>query len=149
MLATVAIMAIFAFVFLDPVMKYIGQGPQMENPVVVETRYGDWTQAQLDGLRSQRELVNRFLQQVTYQTIIARSKAGQLQPHQLEMQAQQLYLFWHQMLMGRTKPGPEESAIETLVLSRKAQDMGMVVSDQTINELLDQISDKSLTTEAM
>jgi hypothetical protein len=149
MLATVAIMAIFAFVFLDPVMKYLGQGPQMENPVVVETRYGDWNQAQLDGLRFQRELVNRFLQQVTYQTILARNKAGQVQPHQLEMQAQQLFLFWHQMLMQRTKPGPEESAIETLVLSRKAQEMGMVVSDQTVNDLIAQITENSLTTEAL
>lgn len=149
MLAVLAITAMVAFVFLDPVMRYLGQGPQVENPVVVETKYGKWTQAQLDNFRAQREFVNRFLQYVTSQTVMAENKAGRVQPHQLDLQAQQLYMIWHQLLMERTKPGPEEAAIETIVLSRRAQEIGMVVNEQTVNELIRQITNNSLTNEVL
>ena len=144
MLAIVAITAMVAFVFLDPVMKYVGRSPKAENPVVVETRYGGFTGGQLEAMRYSREMVSRFLQNVTTQTVLVQMEKGLIDPRLRDQAAQQLYSFWFQTLMGRSKLGPEESAIETLVMAKKAEQLGMVVSDAAINDLIKQITDNSL-----
>ena len=71
LLAIVAISAMVAFVFLDPLMKYIGPSQKVENPVVVETKYGALTHSQLDQLLQQRQIVERFLRMATSQTVLA------------------------------------------------------------------------------
>lgn len=149
LLAIVAITAMVAFVFLDPLMKYVGRTTKVENPVVVETRYGELTHGQLEGLRASRELVDRFLRMATAQTVMAQLEKGLFDPRLRDQAMNQLYGFWHQTLMGRSKAGPEEAAVETLVLSKRAEQLGMVVSDRAINDLLKQITDNSLSSEAL
>jgi hypothetical protein len=144
MLAIVAITAMVAFVFLDPVMKYVGRNARPENPVVVETRYGGLTGSQLEAMRYSREMVARFLQNVTAQTVLVQLEKGMIDPRLRDQAAQQLNSFWYQTLMGRSKLGPEESAIETMVMAKKAEQLGMVVSDTAINDLIKQITDNSL-----
>src|SRR4029078_7172546 len=61
----------------------------------------------------------------------------------------QLYRFWHQSLLGRSKAGPESAAIETFVLAKRAEELGMVVSDRAINDLIKQITDNSLDSAAI
>ena len=55
-LALVTLMAMFAFVFLDPLLKYIGQYNAPANPVVVETKYGDLKRSEIENLKSSRDL---------------------------------------------------------------------------------------------
>ncbi len=144
LVAIAGITAMVAFVFLDPLMKYVGRNTKAENPVVVETRYGGLTGNQLDGMRYSRELVARFLQNVTAQTVLVQLEKGMIDPRLRDQAAQQLNSFWYQTLMGRSKLGPEESAVETLVMAKKAEQLGMVVSDAAINDLIKQITDNSL-----
>lgn len=145
MLAVVAILAMVAFVFLDPLMKYMGRSARQENPVVVKTTYGVLTQSELYSMVESRKLVEFFLKRLTAAAVNEQVKAGRLDPRDQFQSEGDLYGFWHQRLTERSKPGPEESAIETLVLSRRAGQAGMVVSDRAINDLLDQITSKSLS----
>jgi hypothetical protein len=150
LLAVVAISAMIAFVFLDPVMKYVGgNARRLDNPIVVETKFGALTHGQLESMRASRELVDRFLRAVTQETVIAQLNKGLIDPRLQNQAGTQLYSFWHQTLMGRSKPGPQESAVETLVMSKQAERLGMVVSDRAINDLIKQITDDSLSSESL
>jgi hypothetical protein len=40
MLAILTLLAMFAFVFLDPIFRYLGSNQAAPNPVMVETKYG-------------------------------------------------------------------------------------------------------------
>ena len=71
MLAIVGIGAMVAFVFLDPLMKYVGRSTRQENPVVVRTKYGALTEAEMAGIRQSRNLVDVFLKAVSIETINA------------------------------------------------------------------------------
>ena len=144
MLAVVGVAAMVAFVFLDPVMRYVSRTPAQENPVVVETRYGALTQAELNGLVQSRDLVNAFLQQLTRASVEAQIKKGQSDPRNQAQEVDQQYSMWRQMLMERTKPGQEEAAVETLVLAKRAEQSGLVVNDRSINDLLKLITGDSL-----
>ena len=149
MLATVGIGAMVAFVFLDPVMRYMGRSRAQENPVVVETRYGALTQNELGGLMQSREVVKLFLHQLSQATAEAHIKKGELDVRNAGQAVDQHFGFWHPFLMGRSKPGPEESAIETLVLAKRAEQQGLVVNDRSINDLLKQITADNLSSQAI
>ncbi len=149
LLAVVGIGAMVAFVFLDPLTRYMGRNAKQENPVVVQTRYGALTQSELGAMRQSRELVELFLRNVSIQTIDVQIGKGLLDGRMRERAVEQWFGMWHQGLMVRSKPGPDEAAIETLVLSRKAEQLGLVVSDRSINDLLKQITSDSLDREAL
>ncbi|HTM54058.1 MAG TPA: hypothetical protein VL175_08520 [Pirellulales bacterium] len=151
LLAIVAITAMVAFVFLDPVMKYVsGRSGRIENPVVVETSYGALTQMQLESLRVSRDMVDRFLRLVCEQATLTQLSRGQLDPRMQNQAANQLYMFWRQFLTERTKEyGSEAAALETLVLAKRAEKMGMVVTDRAINDLIKQITDDAISSEQL
>jgi hypothetical protein len=149
LLAVLGIGAMIAFVFLDPLMKYVGRSGKQENPVVVETKYGALKESDLANMRASRELLEAFLQRVSSETISAQVRDGVLDPRLAETAYQRWYLNWQQTLMGRSTPSPEESAVETLVLSKKAQQLGIVVSDRAINDFLKQVSGDSLTSDSL
>lgn len=151
LLAIVAITAMVAFVFLDPVMKYVsGRSGRIENPVVVQTSYGPLTQMQLESLRVSRDMVDRFLRLVCEQATLTQLSRGQLDPRMQNQAANQLYMFWRQFLTERTKEyGGEAAALETLVLAKAAEKMGMVVTDRAINDLIKQITDDAISSEQL
>jgi hypothetical protein len=149
MLAIVGIGAMVAFVFLDPLMKYVGRSTRQENPVVVRTKYGALTETEMAGIRQSRNLVDVFLKAVLIETIHAEIKKGTLDPRMQDGAFERRYGGWRQMLMERSVPGPEEAAVETLVLSKKAEQLGMVVSDNAINDLLRQMTNDSLTSQSL
>src|SRR5262249_25423441 len=74
---------------------------------------------------------------------------GALDPRRQEQFAEQYFGSWQQRLMLRSKQGPEEAAVETLILSRKAEQMGIVVSDRAVNDLLKQITADTLSSETI
>jgi len=144
MLAVVGIGAMVAFVFLDPLMRYLGTSKGPDNPVVVETKYGAFKESEIQAMRQSRDLVNAFLQMTTSTTVQKLVENGTLDGRMSEMMAQNLYTRWRNEILERNKKGPEEAAIETLVLAKKAQQMGMVVSDQTINDMLKDLTADSI-----
>ncbi len=119
MLAVVGIGAMVAFVFLDPLTNYLGRSRAPDNPVVVETSYGNLKQTDLANLRQARELVELFIMRACGETVNAQINRGQLDPRMRDAIAQNMYNYWHQELMGRSKPGPEEAAVETMILARR------------------------------
>ncbi len=150
MLAIVGIGAILAFVVGDPLMQLMGRRSQRDqNPVVVETKYGKLKESDLHAMRSSRELVELFLQRVSAETISSQVRNNALDSRLADMMMQRWYETWKQQLMGRSSPAPEAAIVETLVLSKKAQQMGIVVSDRAINDFIKQVSDDSLTSEAL
>jgi hypothetical protein len=144
LLAIVGIGAMVAFVFLDPLMRYIGAPRQEQNPVVVETNFGNLTRSELENLKYSRELVDRFLRQVAMQVIAAQIGQGTYDPRWMDSLAERQYQFWHQRLLGRSQGDTEQAAVETMVLARQAEQMGMVISDQAINDLLEQMTADSI-----
>ncbi len=144
MMAVVTIGAMVAFVFLTP-LTYLGGSRKVQNPVVVETRYGDLTANELDNLRFQREIVDRFLLQVTKERVARQLGQANLDSRWLSGVVENQYLMVRNNLMGRAAQGPEEAAVETLVLSERARQMGIVITDETINDLLKQLTADSVS----
>jgi len=150
MLVVVGILAMVSFVFLDPLMKFLGgSGTARQNPVVVETRYGKLTQSDLDNLRQQREVVDLFLRAISNETINTQIQKGLLDPRAQNQALEQWYTAWHNELMGRSKQGPEEATLETLLLTKRAESAGMVVTDRAVNDFLKQVTDNSLSRETI
>ncbi len=149
MLATVGVAAMVAFVFLDPLMRYVGRGNKVENPVVVETKYGPIKDSELANIRQSRELVEAFLRQVSVEMVDAQIRGGTLDARLRDRFVGQWFGMWQQQLMSRSKMGPEAAAVETLVLNKRAEKLGMVVSDRAINDLLKQITNDSLTKDTL
>ena len=149
LLAVVGIGAMVAFVFLDPLMRYLGRGRGPQNPVVVETKYGAYKESELASIRQSREVVDAFLRATSLETIDALIASGNLDVRMRDRIAENLYGGWKNEIMRRSKEGPEEAALETLILAKKAQQLGMVISDRTINEMLRQWTQDSLTSDSL
>jgi len=145
MLAVVGIAAMIAFVFLGPLMQYMGGGQKVENPVVVETRFGDLTASELDILRYQRDIVDRFLQRVTIERVARQLGQPNIDSRWLTGLVDQQYTGIKRELMQRSQEGPEAAAVETMVLAERARQMGMVISDQAINDLIKQLTADSIS----
>jgi hypothetical protein len=145
MLAVVGIGAMVAFVFLTPLMSYMSGSAAPANPVVVETNYGNLTVNELESLKYSRELVDRFLRQVTAQFVSNQAARGNLDPRLLDSLVDRQYSYWRQQLMSRSSQGPEQAAVETLVLSKRAEQLGMVISQQAINDKIKEITADSVS----
>lgn len=94
LLAIAGVVIIMAFVFGDPLVSYMGgRGTrQPENPVVVETRYGDLRAADLEGLRYQRQIVENFLQRVIEQSTAKQMGQSNIDPRWMQGMLQQQFL---------------------------------------------------------
>lgn len=146
LMAVFGVAAMIAFVFLSPLAQYMGGGrPEGGNPVVVETKYGDLKASELDGLEYQRQLVDRFLQDLVGQSAAKQFSQPGMDNRWAQQIAQQQYVMWRNRIMMRSGGGPEEQALETMLMAERAKQMGLVVSDQTINDMIRQISSDSLT----
>ncbi len=142
MLAVVTVAAMFAFVFLDPLMRYVGRNTGRADSVVVETRYGDLHESELSILRQTRKIVEEFVRRLVETAVMGLVEKKVVDPRQINMELEinQALLF-----SVRSKPGAEEAAVETFVLARRAEQLGIVISDNTINEFLKRITFDSLT----
>lgn len=150
LLAVFGVLIMLAFVLGDPIARTIGRVKGPENPVIVETRFGKLTQSELTSLVQQREIVNAFLQQIVRATVEAQVQKGVVDPRNQMQVFEQIYSFWRTKLLQRTQAaGREESAVDTLVLSKRAEEAGLVVSDDAINALIKQITENSLSSQAI
>lgn len=120
MLAACAILAMIAFVFLGPIMDYFGGrgGQSQANPVVVSWNHGDLRESQMLYLMSLANATNQFLE-MAYRTAEA-SGATPERPLLINVS--------------------EQSVVQTSVLSKAAEQQGMVMSDGMINAYLRRIT---------
>ncbi len=146
LMAVFGVAAMIAFVFLGPLSQYMGGGrPEGGNPVIVETKYGDLKASELQGLEYQRELVNRFIEALVVESAAKQFSQPGMDNRWLQQIAQQQFMMWHNRIMEHASGGPEQQAVETMLMAERAKQMGLVVSDQTINDMIRQISSDSLS----
>jgi hypothetical protein len=127
-LAVLGLMAIISFVFLPIILQNMGSRT-VQNPVVVKTsKYGNLKAYDLHFLLQQRQKIIAVLGDVVQLT-------------GFNPQVQQ-YLMW------RTQIGPatEESVVETWLLARYGQQMGMVISNDAIDAFLKDLTQDRVPT---
>ena len=115
MMALICVLAMFAFVFVGPIFDTrSGRGPQ--DPVAAETKlYGDIHESDLMRMRAGRSLANQFVQHAM--------AAG--------------YGYTTDAFFG---PDTENAVVGSMLFARKAEQMGMRVTDDEITRFLQQIS---------
>ena len=120
MLAILTLMAMLSFVFLPAVLEILSlrRGPR-DKVVVTTKKYGDLTESQIDSLIGQRGQWIAFLRELRQLT---RANGGRD--------------FGEPSL-----PESEEAVVETWLLSRKAREMGITISNPAINRLLGDLTD--------
>jgi hypothetical protein len=112
LLVFVAILAMFAFFVLPPILQ-MGFGGPGGDPVAVTWKGGAIREAELDRAVAMRTVVNRFLAET--------AMAAGRDPGQLP-------LF----------PDSEEQVVQSMMLAKEAAANGLVVSDAAINDFLGQ-----------
>lgn len=135
LLAGLTIMAMFAFVFLDSrILGSLGlRSAGRDNPVAIATRaFGDLTLRDLQILLSTRRAVFGALEQIRAQAYRGAYGAS-LDPERARMVAAQ-------ELQAEFGPSTESRMGEIWLLAKRAEQIGIVVSDKAINEFLSERS---------
>jgi len=126
MLAVITILAMFAFVFLPIFMEQMGSS-KVVNPVAVKTaKYGDLREREVHDLVEEHHRVLAVLTEVLQMAGAPPSIAGR-------------------MLEASLGPANMENVVNSWLLARYAEQMGMVISDQTINGWLKMITQDSIS----
>ena len=146
MIAVVGLLAMIAFVFLTPILQYTGDSErEAADEVIVETKYGALRASELNSMATTRQIVRVFLQQVARATAAAAVERNEIDARRQDEAVEFLYLRSERELMGRYHQDEQRATVETMILANKARDLGMVVSDQAINDFLKQITDNSVS----
>lgn len=117
MIAALTLLAMFAFVFLDPLLDHLGGGGS-RNPVVITTdAFGDLDENDLDSLRRQRQLILRVMERTLVE--------GGIHPTLASYQIMQVF-----------GPPDEEAVVQSWLLAQRAEDLGMVVDERAIRDFL-------------
>jgi len=119
LLAALALMAMISFVVLPIIMDMMGSSPA-RNPVVVSTNtYGDLHEAKLRTLRQNRDILRGILQHLQQAAVEAGGDPRAIA-----------------MVMYRIGSSSEEEVVDTWLMANRAEQLGLVVSDDTINSFL-------------
>jgi len=136
MLALLGVLVMIGFVILPAIMKTMGQQQRGSTLVATTTKYGDLTQSKLAGIRWHRQNAIRFLQSLGRALITADADYMPVQ-------------FALQNIVGDESASPtsDVALAETWLLSRRAEELGLVVDDQTINTFLAGLTQGKITNE--
>ena len=115
MLAVLTILAMFAFVF-SPLFDKVGSHARQDT-VAVTSKYGELHESDLQSLRNQHNRILGVLTRVIEAVGVPPAYA-------------------RQYAEGMFGPSTDESVVETWLLAHYAEEMGMSVSNETINEFL-------------
>jgi hypothetical protein len=130
LLAILTILTVLSFVFVPIFLQILELRRGSRNPVVVTTKlYGDLRQSQVSNLLWQRGRWLGFLQDL--QRLVDERQGGRF----LIPYAGRLFLRAGRAIY-ELGPDNEESVVETWLLSRKAREMGITISDAAINRFL-------------
>ncbi|MEN6497012.1 MAG: hypothetical protein ABFD16_22190 [Thermoguttaceae bacterium] len=123
MLVVLTLLAMVSFVILPIVMDMMGNTPSRDPVVVSTTRYGSLRESQLRVLRNDREILRGFFQHLAQS---AMESGGD--PRSLAQLAR---------MIG---PSGEENVVGTWLLAKRAEELGIMVSDSEINQFLTQVT---------
>ncbi len=120
------VLLMFAFVVLPPVADYLSRNPsgQAKDPTIVRWKYGEITRSEL-ARRMRAEYVIQDFQQELFQRAIAKK--------------------------GRPKAAfirraeSDRELVQRLLLAKKAESLGIVISEEALLDFFDLISDHSLS----
>jgi hypothetical protein len=146
-LAVLGVMCIIAFTVGSVATLDFRSGGASQDPVVVTTKYGDISESEIQQMLQARTILNQFMLRLVQETATA-IKQEKVRP---DLTDQQLYQFLERQLqsLGMLRPASETSVIEQLIVQRKAADLGVVVSDTTINEFLRRVTMNMITADQL
>ncbi|MFV2066818.1 MAG: SurA N-terminal domain-containing protein, partial [Pirellulales bacterium] len=128
MIATLAILAMGAFVFLDPLMGILGGGggggPAVD-AVLVRWDHGKLRKSDLDRMVLTRRILNRFVQIAAQMG--AEASGTTPQPH------------------PGLGPETERDVVRTMLFTQAAEDAGFVISDGAVNRYIKQLTRNSVS----
>lgn len=127
MLAVFGVLIMLSFAF-GTVISELLSSRQSQNPVAVKTgKYGNLRQSDLYFMRQDRFKVLAILARIHATALVINPESS----HK-----------WFEKLLGTAS---DEDLVNTWLKSRRAEEIGMVVSDQVINDFLQRISNSKLT----
>ncbi len=142
-LAVLGVMCMVAFVFGGVTCS--NDQPAQADPVVASTKYGELHESRLAYMRSNLELVNNFLSglvvRVADKTMQTANFPPQFRNQLLQFQLQRLEQ------EGLLTDSSEATAVDVMILSNKAAELGVVVSDAAISEFINQQTNNQLSRE--
>jgi hypothetical protein len=125
MLALLTILAMFAFVFLQYISDFIGSTSH-KNPVAFKSKYGNLRESELAWLRAEKLRFLQVLTGVAAETGISSAYAR----------------YYIERQFGGDS---EDVVVNTWLMARRAESLGMVVDNAAINQFLKQFSNNSVT----
>ena len=118
MIAALGVLTMFAFVFIPIIMQGMG-GQAHTNPVVIKTsKFGNLLESDLARLREKRQKVRMVFTELG-------QKAG-ANPVELD-----------RIVDARIGLATEEAVAETWLKARYAEQLGMVINDETVNGFIE------------
>ncbi|HJQ79050.1 MAG TPA: hypothetical protein VJ828_03800 [Lacipirellulaceae bacterium] len=144
------VMIMFVFVVLDPLTSYLGgsraatEGGSRRDAsdVAVTWDGGSLTNAELDQLVSQRQILNSFLRNVEYAGGMAAVQAG-VEPDALQLGVTRLGG------PSTREDGVERSVVRTKLFADAAREAGMQVSDDAIVAYLEELGRRRVSPDTM
>ena len=135
LLAVFGVLIIFTFVVGGVVMDWLQRrgGPRGGSAPVVSWKHDDIDEAQLTSMRNMHNWTVRFLDMLIAETF---RKGGEPKGPGIRRNQQRQIVD-----PGIPRSGQEEDVVRTMVLARKAEDMGMVITEDAIFEFLHLLSD--------
>jgi hypothetical protein len=130
-MVTLTILTMFAFVFLGRTQMG-GSGGKLEDPEVFTWDYGTVHKSDLQNRKNSRQLVKQFLTQA----ILSSNPDPMVQQHLPE-------------ILERLFPNSEEKFVEAMLLEKKAQQLGIVISDEMVNQAIRNFTQDRLRPETL
>ncbi|HTQ37569.1 MAG TPA: hypothetical protein VMJ32_00985 [Pirellulales bacterium] len=118
----ISILAMISFIFLGS-MSRLGSGGKREDPDIFTWDFGTVHRSELNFLKTNFQALRQFL-------ITAGTKAG-LPPQQLAS-------------IDRQIPTSDRAIVNTMLLDKKAQQLGIVISDTVINSYINSLTEDKL-----
>lgn len=138
--ALLTLMAMISFVIL-PIVLDIIQSRSGRDPVVIRTKaFGSLHRSELAVLTFQRQKIIAFLQAIYEQVMRARLAAGSSSSLQPVTQAE--------MMLRRIGPADDEAVADTWLLSQRARQLGIQVSDATVRTTLARLLERQVSEKA-
>ena len=141
MIVLLGIICMVAFVFLGVPLDNL-RGPGGANLTVATTKYGTIHESDMMQMGQSRAVVNEFLQRLAILTIDAMQREG-MEPNLLRFRASMLQRQLNE-LMSNTS---ETAVVDMMILSHKAEEMGIVVSDARINQFIRALTQDKVTSD--
>ncbi|MFH1920658.1 MAG: hypothetical protein ABIP48_12315 [Planctomycetota bacterium] len=138
MLALLGVLVMVGFVILPAIMQGMGQQSRANPRVVTTKNYGDLHSSNLAGLRWRRQIALRFFDALGRALVMAGANPAPVQMAVREMVPDQ-----------GVSPISDEALVETWLLARRAEELGLVVDNATISAFIRELMQDRITPDGL